>query len=172
VNEETRAADGQPHDSLKGSTDPENSFLCKQRDGIDYERRFEHHLAEVEAVRAPPLDLHFGLGLPGLGLNVLLLLAIAFDFFRVLVLNPFELFGVLRGEDRYLVQEKFVAVPADALGLILSPLVGRLRLEQEFLRVRTVSEQGNGGHQDRENRHRYGHRREAWMMRPFFGVLV
>jgi hypothetical protein len=45
-------------------------------------------------------------------------------------------------------------------------------LKQDLFRVRPMSEQRNGRHQNRENRHGDRYRSEARIVRPFPGMLV
>ena len=57
-----------------------------------------------------------------------------------------------------LLKKEFVSVAPDVFGLIVSPLIGRFGLQDDFLGVGTVPEQGDDRYENSQNRHgqRYG----------------
>src|SRR6185295_677542 len=66
------------------------------------------------------------------------------------------LFLVLRSEGANHVGDRFHFVEADVFGLVVGPLIGGLRLEEELLSVGAMSEQGDHSTEHGEDGHSHG----------------
>jgi hypothetical protein len=77
----------------------------------------------------------------------------------------------LQRENGKLVEKQLITAAADFLALVIGPLIGGARLQQDFLGVSAVTEQSDGGDNHGENRHGQCDGGEAGFVRAFFRVF-
>ena len=107
----------------------------------------------------------------GFGFDFFQFVGVALHLLSVFFLDGFHLLGVLERKNGKLIEEKLVIAAANFLGLVVGPLIGGARLQQNFLGVGAMPEQGDGGDEHGENGHGQGDGSEAGFVRGFFRVF-
>src|SRR6185437_12547677 len=129
VDEEARDTNHHSRDSQHQAKFPKKLLPGEQRNRTDHQCGLQYHLAQIKPVRPPPLERHFAFSFLGLSLDVRFLRSVARNFLRIFILQLLHLIRILRRGQRKLVQKSFIAVLTDIFRLIVSPLVGSLRLK-------------------------------------------
>src|SRR5205823_1904405 len=130
----------QSNDSECDSREREHAAAGQQGDRGYNQSDLEEDFTEVVSVGATAFVLRFLLQLSRFGVYVLLLVAILVCLSLILLVQLGCLLRIVRRHNRCEICEKLIGVPANVLGLVVSPLIAQLILQDHFFGMRAVPE--------------------------------
>ncbi len=135
VNEEASEGDDDASGADDDAGKPKELLVGEQCEGTDDECKFENAFSGIEVVGALLIEVALLFEILGFPADVLLVAAVAFDFFRILFTNFSGFVLVLGGNDTEEIRETLEFAQANIFGLVVGPLIAGLGLQQKFLRV-------------------------------------
>src|ERR1700730_12791627 len=157
------------HHSNEYSTDPKQAPLGEQRDRANYQPHFQQRLSGVKAIRAAADQVALFLKFLRSLADVCLVRFIPLLFLQILVANCRGLFLVRWRQCAQQIRDAFHLMEANILRLVVRPLIGGSRLQEQFLGIRAMSQQRRAGHQHPQNRNGQRNRERVAILFAHFG---